>query len=237
MKPLENIATEGGDGAPPQTNTNTTIDNNNGSKNDNNNNNNPGASGFLRVAAPSFDLKTTASAARRTSPCLFLATGERGDAESNNPPWLRHQAGGNGHGNSNSNSNANGDDDNGAEFMTRSSPRPGSRNPAWKDGEFWLSLEGLQDPALFLALEDSKKASQAGGRGGDGGGGGGVSEEAILAEACIPLPLEEMRRRGDGGRWGSRSGGSFEAELRDGVGVVSLQWSVHKDTSSMRTGV
>lgn len=214
VKPLEKKTTAGGGGAKgAQNNTTSTTTAVGDSNTSENTSNTPGTQGFLRVMAPSFDLKTTASAARRTSPRLVLATGERGDAESKNGPWLRRRAVSNGDG---------GDSNGGVGFVTRSSPRPGSRNPAWKDGEFWLSLEGLQEPALFLALEDAKKESL----------GEGVSEDAIIAQACIPLPLEEGRRRGDGGRWGSRSSATLEAELSNRAGLVSLQWSTHKDTSS-----
>jgi len=210
---------------------------------DNSNTTRQGASGFLRVTAPTFDLTMAASAARRTNPRLILATGERGDADFKNGPWLHRTAGGGGEGEEDENDGYNSSDAVG--FVVRGPTRPGSRNPAWKDGEFWLSLDGLEDPALFLALEDGKKAQQQqlrkqrGAKDSGARGGALVSEDAIFAEACIPLPLEAMRGRssggGSGGRRGSRSSGTFEVKLGDGAGVVSLQWSAHEDTSSMRT--
>ena len=204
--------------------------------------NKQGASGFLRVTAPTFDLSMTASAARRISPCLVLATGERGDADSKDGPWLHRKAGGGGGGGGQDEGTDRSNGGAAVGFLARGSARPGSRNPAWKDGEFWLSVEGLEEPALFLALEDGKKVQQREreqNSEGKGRGGGSVSEEAIIAEACIPLPLEAMRggKSGGGGfgRRGSRSSGTFEVELSNGAGVASLQWSAHEDTSSMRT--
>ncbi|CAM9312587.1 unnamed protein product [Ectocarpus sp. 6 AP-2014] len=198
---------------------------------------------FLRVTEPSFDLKIAASAARRTSPRLILATGER--ANEHDALWLHHK---------NIDNDENDDDaSNGSKrvqrnrnhndgtkavgFLSRGAARPGSRNPSWRDGEFWLSLKGLDDPALFVALEDGKKVQEqrGGGRGGWKLGGGGQGGVAFLAEACIPVPLEDLRGGGGGGGRGrQRRNGTVEVELLDGAGVVTLQWSLHEDTSKMQ---
>ncbi|CAM9607448.1 unnamed protein product [Ectocarpus sp. 12 AP-2014] len=201
---------------------------------------------FLRVTEPSFDLKIAASAARHTSPRLILATGER--AHEHDALWLHHK---------NIDSDDNDDDawSNGSKrvqrnrnhndgtktvgFLSRGAARPGSRNPSWRDGEFWLSLKGLDDPALFVALEDGKKVQEQreGGRGGWKRGEGEEGGGAFLAEACIPFPLEDLRgggRGGGGGRGRQRRNGTVEVELLDGAGVVTLQWSLHEDTSKMQ---
>lgn len=202
---------------------------------------------FLRVTEPSFDLKIAASAARHTSPRLILATGER--AHEHDALWLHHK---------NNDSDDDHDDDvwsNGSKrdqrnpnhndgtkavgFLSRGAARPGSRNPSWRDGEFWLSLKGLHEPALFVALEDGRKTQEQreGGRGSwkreEGGEGGGT----FLAEACIPVPLEDMRGGGGGGGGGrgrQQRNGTVEVDLLDGAGVVTLQWSLHEDTSKMQ---
>ncbi|CAB1097114.1 unnamed protein product [Ectocarpus sp. CCAP 1310/34] len=200
---------------------------------------------FLRVTEPSFDLKIAASAARHTSPRLILATGER--AHEHDALWLHRK---------NIDSDDNDDDawsdgskgvqrnrnhNDGAKavgFLSRGAARPGSRNPSWRDGEFWLSLKGLDDPALFVALEDGKNVQEQreGGRGG-WKRGGDEGRVAFLAEACIPVPLEDLRGGsggGGGGREGQRRNRTVEVELLDGAGVVTLQWSLHEDTSKMQ---
>ncbi|CAM9497383.1 unnamed protein product, partial [Scytosiphon promiscuus] len=181
VKPLEKQATEGSGegnaGTEPSIATN---------KNDKRGKT---SAGFLCVTQPSFSLNTPASSARRTSPCLVLATGERGDVESNTPGWLQRRTGdskGATEDAKDMNKWANGDNMGELEgnnrkvsSLARGEARAGTRNPAWKDGEFWLSLEGLEEPALFVALEDGKRRQQ----------GRHVSEDALLAEACIPLPF------------------------------------------------
>ncbi|CAM9459906.1 unnamed protein product [Ectocarpus fasciculatus] len=201
---------------------------------------------FLRVTEPSFDLKIAASAARHTSPRLILATGER--AHEHDALWLHHK----------NNDNDDNDDDvwsntsrrdqrnrnhndgtKAVGFLSRGAARPGSRNPSWRDGEFWLSLKGLDDPALFVALEDGRKVQEQreGGPGGWKRGEGGEGGGTFLAEACIPVPLEDLRGGGGGGGGGrgrQRRNGTVEVELLDGAGVVTLQWSLHEDTSKMQ---
>lgn len=235
VKPLEKQTREAG-GVVEKAGTK----NNNTSNNNNSNKRGDTSAGFLRVMHPSFNLNMAASSARRTSPRLLLATGERANAENDAPGWFHRTAGDNEDTTDDMEKWANGDETDevgGANtkkvgFLARGEARAGTRTPAWKDGEFWLSLEGIDRPALFVALEDGKKAQE----------GRHVSEDALLAEACIPLPLGTENRRGsDGGRSGWRwssgggsSSGTFEAELRNGAGVVTLQWSRHENTSSMK---
>lgn len=201
---------------------------------------------FLRVTETSFDLKIAASAARHTSPRLILATGER--AHEHDALWLHHKnidsddndddAWSNGSKRVQRNRNHN-DGTKAVGFLSRGAARPGSRNPSWRDGEFWLSLKGLDDPTLFVALEDGKKVQEQreGGRGGWKRGEGEEGGGAFLAEACIPVPLEDLRGGGGGGGGGrgrQRRNGTVEVELLDGAGMVTLQWSLHEDTSKMQ---
>lgn len=160
-----------------------------------------GTSGVLRVADLCFKLSMAASAARRTSPRIILATGEQGN--SYDAPWLHRAAG---------DHRSVGDE---AIFVVQGEVRPGACNPAWKgneEGVFWLSLEGLEDPALYVGLKDERAPASK-----QRGEEGGFSEEAIMVEACIRVPLEGVRA-------GSKA---FEVDLKNGAGAVSLQWSTH----------
>lgn len=158
--------------------------------------------GVLNVSEVSFILSMAASAARRTSPRLLLATGDSQDT----PPWIQNA----------SRNKKHADDE--VCFLACGSTRPGTRNPAWKgkeDGVFWLSLDGLLEPVLFVGLEDGRAADR---RGAAGGGNASDLQEAIMVQACIPVPTD-----------GSPGSKAFDVDLDNEMGTVSLQWSVHKD--------
>lgn len=168
-----------------------------------------GIPGALKVMEPSFNLSLAASTLWRTSPHLILATGERGEAQ--DAPWLHHSTGGDRWSSADNIS-----------FFTRGPSRPGTRNPAWKgseDGVFWLLLEGLEDPALYIGLEDGRVKTAATEQ-----EKGCVSEDAIMAEACIPLPLDGVRADGT----------PFEVKLDNGMGSVKLRWSTHKGAQNSK---
>lgn len=159
----------------------------------------------LRVADVAFSLSMAASAARRTAPHLLLAVGERGqtvyDAAKCHSRSRMDST------NSNDGNNADGDI---VEFIARGRARAGVRNPSWRGkdgGEFWLSLHGLVEPELYIAVEDGKaiaRLEEAGGRG-------------TLGEVCIPVPEA-----------GVRAGTRAEIELDDGAGIVQLEWGTHE---------
>lgn len=169
-----------------------------------------GMSGVLRVAEPLFNLAMAASAARRTSPRLILATGERRKLQ--DALWLYRRT----VEDKQSSADVVG-------YVTRGLARPGTRTPAWRgteDGVFWLSLEGLEDPALYVGLEDKRaRTSTDSLREGEG-----ALEDAIMGEALISVPPEGVRA-------GSRA---FEVKLKNGAGSVTLQWSTHKDSSDSK---
>lgn len=161
----------------------------------------------LCIASVSFSLSIAASAARRAAPRLILASGERGEAQ--DAVWHSTTPA-----------------DGGVGYLARGPSRAGTRNPSWKgkdNGIFSLSLAGLVEPELYIGVEDGKVAQARRHDVGDtrkGGGGGGrsdSSENAILADACIPVPVKSLRAGGE----------ALEVELRNGAGTVRLEWSTH----------
>lgn len=154
-------------------------------------------SGILQVSEVSFNLSMAASAARRTSPRLRLATGDSQDTR----PWIQQDP---------RDKKQHPDDEVG--FLARGSNRPGTRNPAWKgkeDGVFWLSLEGLEEPVLYIGLEDGRVSGEA---------SASDSQAAIMAQAYIPVPTDR-----------APESKAFKVDLDNEMGTVSFQWSVRKD--------
>lgn len=161
------------------------------------------SAGIVRVAEVAFKLSMAASAARRASPRLVLATGERGEAaqEAN----IQRLGGGDRV------------DDDGFRFVARGSARAGTVNPGWKGKDsriFWLSLAGLTEPELYVGVEDGR-GTQAG----DPERRGRDSQRAIMAEVCIPVP-----------EGGVQAGTVVEVELNDGAGTVKLEWGTQDHT-------
>lgn len=164
------------------------------------------AGSVLRVAEVAFNLAIAASVARRTTPHLILAIGERGQAAYEATRRPIPQAGGD----SSNEGNFDGDR---AGFLARGPARAGSRNPSWKGkdgGVFWLSLDGLVEPELYIGVEDGR-AAQAG----DVDSGNGYPRET-MGEVCIPVPEA-----------GVPVGTTVVIELENGAGTVKLEWGTH----------
>lgn len=160
----------------------------------------------LRVAEVAFDLAIAASVARRTTPHLVLAVGERGQTAHEATSCPIPPAGG-------GNSSQDNLDGNRAGFLTRGPARAGTRNPSWKakdGGVFWLSLDGLAEPELYIGVRNSR-AAQAG-----GGDGFGDSSREAMGEVCVPVPEA-----------GVPAGTTVEIELEEGAGTVKLEWGTH----------
>lgn len=160
---------------------------------------------ILRVADLTFNLTMAASALRRTAPRLILATGEEGD----DAPWSHSRALDD---NRYSSRHDGGSNNNDPAFLARAPARLGTRSPTWKgeeEGNFILSMKGLQYPVLFIGLEDAKAQKPTPGTASD------HNHSPIMAEACVPVPLDRV---GDDRQ-------EHKVELQDRAGTVVFEWS------------